>query len=53
MFWATEQDLANLDVIAAAGLTAEAAIRAALARMAVDCAPVAMALAAGNGPITP
>ncbi len=44
VFWPSEQDQVNLGVIAAAGLTGEAAIRAAIASLAVECTPVALAL---------
>ena len=48
MFWPTEQDETNLEVLAAAGLTGEAAIRLAVASLAAACAPVAWALTASD-----
>jgi len=45
VFWPTEQDETNLEVLEAAGLSGEAAIRLAIASLAAECAPVAWALA--------
>ena len=40
----TERDEANLAILEAAGLSGEAAIRAAITTLAIECTPVAWAL---------
>ncbi len=44
VFRPTEHDEANLSILEAAGLSGEAAIRAAITSLAVECMPVAWAL---------
>lgn len=51
VFWPTERDETNLEVLATVGISGDAAIRLAIASLAAECAPVAWALATADATV--